>query len=422
MTLKKTLSSKIKNLGRILALSAVFQAGCEAFNSNSETHQKQNELTLLDLSPVERETINCFIQDYSERSPAAKKVFQELNQQGARFEFYDENPDEKGLFWAGRSSEDVLSINRKIVENGVSFPNTFFHEAEHVIHLKRAHQQGINAHSFSSLNDVYVYATLLEALAYRKAALCCSEYGNKDKTPKEISAHAESIFRERLTTKNKELDERFSYEEDAIKMANSETNTLPNQVYFPSKVDWNHVVSVLSRGEVKKVPVMPQPTLLFLNVCLYRELEKHPKAEKLDDLDISCLLKNRSELQKDDKGIKENLSNFLINIFNICQKKERQLSNETKGQFLYLIGWPTAKQQQQIDQGKTDVKSVYDSNLARFDTAVLFNSAEKLLQSPEVSAYRDPEIELYRKMIHFEKMILLPQKTSEMKMKKEKTR
>ena len=99
------------------------------------------------------------------------------------------------------------------------------------------------------------------------------EYNSKGLSKEEIVQKAQEVFIERLSTKSKDEGERFSYEKDAIRLANTETNKLPNQIYFKQNPDWDKIVSLLSRGEVKKISQLPQPTLTFLSVCLFREVK-----------------------------------------------------------------------------------------------------------------------------------------------------
>ena len=415
MTSKKSFFTGFKTLVRMAAFTGLLQGGC-SFQSEEEAPSDQafpkktrQYLVTTDLTPDEEYSFNVFMQKYATHSPSAKKILEELANQGVALKLFTQDLNEDNLFRAGESTEDVLFLNRLIKEKKVSFENTFFHEAEHVIHLKKAHQEGINARSFSSLNDVYIYATLLEALAYRKASLCQMEYDPKGKTLKKIEEEAEDIFTKRLLTESKDKDERLSYETDAIKMANSETNQLPNQVYFKSSPDWNQIVSLLSRGEVKEISVLPQPTLTFLGVCLFRELSKHPDAESLNDLDISCVLKNKQALQKDQKAIKETISNLLMETYGLCRNKKPSLPKKTFQNFLFLIGWPNAQQMEQIKQKKITFQEVRDANLEKFKTEDLFDQAIELLKSPEVKVYGVQDMKKYAKMLEFEKRILIPQ-------------
>lgn len=409
-------------LWRMIALAGIFQSGClsspQPVNENLLALSEQ-VLSMDNLTAKEKDSLRSFIDDSSAKSSAARKIFQELAKQNTRIYLFNSDLGAGNIFHAGLSDENTLGLNRQITEQGFSFGDIFFHEAEHVVHLKRSHKNGINAHSFSSLNDVYIYATLLEALAYRKAALCCAEC---QQLPREkVKQLADEAFKNRLLTSGKYMEERLTYERDAIVMANSETNTLPNQIYFKKKPNWNKIVSVLSRGEVKEIPHLPQPTLLFLSACLYKELEKNPKARSLNDLDISCVLTNQSKLQKDTKEIKALISTLLIEVYDICQKSKKKLSDNAMYSFLYAIGWPTKDQQKQIDKGETDFENVRDINLSKFKTEKLFDMAMTLLNSKEVQSYKIPKLEIYRKVLKFEKMILIPNK-SQGKMKQQSTR
>lgn len=418
MTFRKTTMSKTKILMRIIALATLLQGGCssvpvfkkKASFVKTEQQEKVPYLIMDDLSSSEKSFLDHFIKDYMEKSPSARKLLWELKNQKAHLEFFDKEVDKDNLFRAGSSDENTLSLNRKIREKGVSFDETFFHEAEHVAHLKKIHKFGINACSFSSLNDIYTYVVLLEALADRKAALCCMEHSPNRLSNQDILKKAEEVFEKRLLTKDKDPDERLSYEKDAIMLANSETNKLPNQIYFKQKPNWNKIVSLLSRGEVKKISILPQPTLTFLQVCLLREIMKNPNAEKLEDLEISCALTNKSNLQKNQKEVKEMISNLLIEVYGMCQKTKRSFPQKIRNDFLNLIGWPTAEQMNKIKKKEISFQEARTSNLEKFKTGELFDKAKKLLNSPEIRAFNIPEIQVFSKMLHFEKMILVPSK------------
>ena len=406
-----------KTFLRVVALASLLQGGCISSThtlnetlSNSSVQGKSQIFSMDGLTDNEKKSIQSFMDDYAQKSPSARKLLKELADQGTRLNLFRSDLGAGDIFHAGLSNENELGLNREIKKMGVSFADTFFHEGEHVVHLKHSHKNGINAHSFSSLNDVYIYATLLEALAYRKAALCCGEYDQK-LSRRELEQKVENVFKNRLSTATKYMEERLTYERDAIIMANSETNTLPNQVYFNKNPDWNKIASILSRGEVKKVSTLPQPTLLFLSACLYKELDKHPNAASLDDLDISCALTNQSKLQKDQKEIKALISSLLIEVYDLCQKSDKPLSDEMMYSFLYTIGWPTSEQQKKIDQKKIDFEVVRDINLSKFGTGELFDRAIALLNTPEVQSHKIPKFEIYPKVLKFEKMILVPSKS-----------
>ena len=411
MNLKKKFSLGSKKILRILALMGVLQTGCASLqpfqkDPDSMTVQLQSPSLIKNLTPKEKIFWKKFIKNYSQKSMAARKILSELFHQNAKIQFFVQKPDKNNVFLAGKSDENTLGLNRLIESKRVSLADTFFHEAEHVAHLKRAHQNGINAASFASLDDVYIYATLLEALAYRKAALCCAEY-NGVKNPKRL---ADSIFIERLKNDKKDIYERLSYEQSAFTIANLETNSLPKQVYFKNNPDWDKIVSILSRDEVKKVPVFPQPTILFLGSCLASELEKHPNANTLSELDLSCALVHKSALQKNEVDIKRSISNFLIKIDDICCHSGHSLSREMRKKFFYYIGCPDLEQERKIAQKKTNFMDVRDLNLKKFKTSELFDAAIDLIRSPQIQAYQNPKISLYARILAFEKMILVPNK------------
>ena len=433
MDFKKNFLSTSKTVIRMFAMASLLQAGCvsasksESSPASKTFFQKRPYFSLTSLTAEEEEQFSILIKNFTERSLSAKKILDELAAQNACLKLYTKQPDKEGVFQAGYSNETTLNLNRLIKEKGFSIENTFFHEAEHVVHLNRAHKHGINARSFSSLNDVYIYATLLEALAYRKAFICCEEYKGK-LSAHEIQKEAQKVFEERFLTKSKNEKVRRSYEDDAIIMANSDANPLPNQVHFGKNPDWNKIVSILSREEVTSVSVLPQPTLTFFALCLLREIEKHPNADSLQDLDISCVLKNKSAFQKDQKAIKEIISAHLMEVYDTLVESKKNISQETRSSFLYLIGWPTAQQQAEIDrqetmpQKKAVFKRVYESNLQSFEVSSMFDAAIKLLGRKELTDCHLPEVKKFEKILKFEKLALVPSTSAPKTLGKQKIR
>ena len=427
--MKKTFSSKTKLLMRIVALTGLLQAGCSSlplFKKNAPSTivqtSTQPPLNMDSLSSSERAFFTGFMNSYQAKSPSARKLLSELKAQGAYLKLFDKEADKVDLLRAGSSTADSLELNRKIRSSGIPLDNTFFHEGEHVVHTKRSHNNGINACSFASLDDVFIYATLMEALAYRKAALCCGEYENSPSSFKEVAKKAEDIFIERLRTNTKDIDERLNYENSALLLSSCQTNVLPNQVYFRRNPDWDQIVSLLSRGEVRKVPLLPQPTVDFLGKCLFTELKKHPQAQKLDEFDISCVLANKSALQKDHKAIKRVISDRLLEVYAICSKGGHALPKKTKDSFVYYMGWPTPAQLENVRQKKITFQEARDANLEKFKTRELFEAAEKLLTSPEIKAFGIPDIQTVTKVLLFEKAILLPAVSNSKPLTKRKVR
>lgn len=424
MNKQKKTTNKSKLMVRIAALASLFQTGCASlplFQKAADARPVEIQSSshfVKKLTTTEKDFWKNFIRAYSRKSRAARKILNELIYQDAEMDFFDQGLDKDNLFWAGKSDENTLNLNRDIKNKGVSLPNTFFHEAEHVVHLKRARQNGINAASFASLDDVFIYATLLEALAYRKAALCCEEY----KGTKNAQRLAEDVFLNRLKTTSKPIEERLSYEESALALSAFETNSLPNQVHFKKNPDWDQIVSLLSRGEVKKVPFLPQPTILFLSSCLNNELDKHPDAKGVEELDISCVLENKDVIQTQEVEIKRSISNFLMQIYDLSQKSQNPPSSEIKNRLLYLMGWPDAEQTRKIEQKEISFSQVRDLNLSRFKTEDLFDEAIKLIQSRDLQACQNPKINRYGQILTFEKKILIPNKSQQKVKAKQKVR
>ena len=304
---------------------------------------------------------------------------------------------------------------------GILFPDTVFHEAEHVLHMNAAYQHGINALSFKSLNDIYIYCTLMEALACRKAAIVCAEYDNGLESFAQAKTLGADAFEKRMMVGDRPIEERWSYEQSAMAHLLLETNALPNQVYFPRNPDWNQVVSILSRGEVTKVSHLPEPSLMFINACILKEMEKHPNAKRIDEFDMSCALNNRSSLWKDELAIKRMIYSVLLETHDACVKTHRVFSSEIQYAFLYWMGWPTATQMDLITAKEKTFNEVQEENFSEFTTEQMFDAAESLIALPEVQSYHLNETENYGRMLHFSRQILLPEKGAILR-RSEKTR
>ena len=398
---------------RAAALTALLQTGCLLMPSgNGATHEPRKPgLTLTHMAPEEEKKLKDFFEDYSRRSPAAKRTLEDLAKLSTTIEFFEKDVDENNIFDAGLSDENVLSLNRLMAAKGVPFDDTFFHEAEHVLHLTAAHRHGINGASFRSLDDVYVYGTIMEALAYYKAALCCAEYEYGPGRFMEAQKHAKQVFLDRMSANNKAVEERLSYEQAALARASFETNTLPNQVYFKSEPDWNEVITIMSRGEITEVPVLPQPTPTFLHLCVLNGLEKNPQATKPSDLDLSCTLAHKSSLWQNESDIKQMVAGLLAETYMACEQTGTPLSKDTQYAFLYLVGWPTNAQREMIDSGEKTFDEVRADNLAQISLKELFEGAEALIEAPDVQAYNTYETQNYGKMLHIEKQIFCPEQT-----------
>ena len=429
MDFKKTLSKQAKTFFRIIALATLLQgAGCKnpeskKFSDTSSQTQPAAFLKMPSLTAPEKQEMTDLMNEYASKSPSARKILSELANQGASLVFFtkDVNPT-NNLYLAGRANGNTLELNRLNKEKNVSVEDTFFHEGEHLVHLNRAHKHGINALSFSSLDSAFIYVSLLEGLAYRKAALCCMEYASNGMTRAEITQKATDIFQNRFLTKTKDLEERLDYEQEALKLLNCEAKALPNQVYFKKNPDWNKLVSILSRGEVREISVLPQPTLTMLGFFLFKEIEKKPDAKKLEDFELSCVLSHKTALQSDPVAIKRAISNTLILMYGKCQKSGHPFSAGLRYSFLNLMGWPNADQTEQIMQKKITFEKVRDSNLEKFELGEFFDKVERLLLSPEIKAMNIPDTQINAKVFHFEKMLLVPSKDIKMKPAKEKVR
>ena len=411
----KKISRKGRLIGRMAALATLLQSGCATLSQPTQNQpvdtiiQTDNQgLKLKDMTPEEQADFKSFIVDYSKTSPTARQVLKDLARLGTTIEYFEKEADSNDIFDAGLSDEKVISLNRLMFAKGVPFDDTFFHESEHVLHVTEAHRHGINAASFRSLDDVYIYGTIMEALAYRKAALCCAEHELGQTKAAEAHELANIVFLSRMSADNKVMAERHSYEESAFYRKTFETNRLPNQVYFKTEPDWNQVISIMSRGEVTEVPVLPKPTPQFLHLCILNELEKNPNLTNPRDFDLSCVFKNREFLLQDEMEIKRGIADLMMETYVAMEKTDRPWSQETQYSFLYLMGWPNAEQLEKIQNEEISFDEVRDVNLAQIPVLELFDSAANLLDSPDVQAYNTYETQNYGKLLRLEKQILYP--------------
>ena len=157
-------------------------------------------------------------------------------------------------------------------------------------------------------------------------------------------------------------------------------------------------------------------------MCLQDELKRHPHAKGLDEFDISCILSNKSELQKDQKAIKDMISNTLLKTYNMCLKSAQPLPKKVHETFLYLTGWPTEKQMKEIKQKKITFKQAREINLEKFKISELFDMSEKFLTSQQIKSLNIPDTQIMAKVLHFEKMILIPSVSKSRTLKKQKVR
>ncbi len=410
----KKLVQKGKMATRIVALAALMQTGCatvenkEGSSDNRVVAQQtvHHGWQFKNISPSERRELQRFFIQYAQGSPTARNMLHKLADAGTTIEFFDKEKDENNVFAAGLSDESTLSLNRLMMTEGVSFDDTFFHEGEHVLHLSEALRYGINARSFRSLDDVYIYATIMEALAYRKAALCCGEQKYNPDFER-AKKEADEVFIDRLSAASKTVEDRQIYERDALIMVNSETNILPNQVYFDTEPNWNQIVSIMSRGEVTSIPVLPKPTLDFLQACVLKELQKNPNAQSLDEFDLSCVLAHQSSLRQDEMAIKKSISDLLCETYDSCCETG-SVPDEVLHSFLYLAGWPTKQQMEALNDGTLSLDQAREQNLQGISLPDLFDNAQSLIDSEEVQKYQTFQTQIYGKLLYFEKQILCP--------------
>ena len=406
----KKVSQKGKIVARMAAIAALFQAGCANVQSADKEPAQiiARQLATQSMTPEEEEHFRQFFEEYAKKSPTAQKVLTDLYNQNAVVALFDKEQDENNILDAGLSNEDEVGLNRALKEKNIPLEHTFFHEAEHVLHLKQAHTNGINAASFKSLDDVYIYCTIMEGLAERKAMIVGMEYDYGPWFSEAAKERGEMAFTERMKTNGREFEERLSYEKAAVILANSETNTLPNQRYFKRDPNWDEIISIMSRGEVTHLDVLPEPTLSFLHLFILKELEKNPDAAQLDDLDLSCALAHRSVLRQDESALKDMVAALLAETYTACEKTGIPFNQETQYSFLYLMGWPTNEQRKMIDSGEKTFDEVRADNLKLIPLEELFDGAVNLIQSEDVQAYQIYETKYYGKMLNFEKQVLCP--------------
>jgi hypothetical protein len=167
----------------------------------------------------------------------------------------------------------------------------------------------------------------------------------------------------------------------------------------------------MSGGEVTEIPVLPQPTLTFLHLCILKGLEKNPDATEPSDFDLSCTLSHQSALRQNEFALKEMVAGLLAETYMACEKTGTPFSQDTQYSFLYLMGWPTNAQREMIDSGEKTFDEVRADNLAKIPLKELFDGAEAVIGAPDVQAYNTYETQNYAKMLHIEKQIFCPEQT-----------
>ena len=102
--------------------------------------------------------------------------------------------------------------------------------------------------------------------------------------------------------------------------------------------------------------------------------------------------------------------------YDSCEKTGKSFVPETQYSFLYLMGWPTKDQMDEVNAGSKTFSEVRDNNLAEMTTQELFDGAQNLIESPDVQAYGTYETQNYGKVLYFAKQILAPRHNSRIRL------
>ena len=400
------INKKSQNLARLTAIAALLQCGGFVNETRAEDVPVQPAGALTTkLTQDETQDFAALLRDYAEKSPAARKLIGEFAGLGEGAKLSDPDVAKYCLELARRKGH----ISHEVLEDKqVPFAERVFHEIEHKLQLKQAADNNINAASFATVDDLYTYLTLIEALAERKATLCREEYARGGEGFQQARTLANIAFNKRLLVHESPIPRYTKNEEAAVFLTNTEPPVFANQTYFGPNPNWDEIVSVLSRGEVTKMPVEPRVSLNFLSVCLWRGLEKNPNATSIKDFDVSCALSHLSELQKDEKTIKTVISDALVEVYNSCVKTGKPVSPKMRQMFSYLAGVANAEQEKAIAAGKMARIDAFNENLKEFSVPELFDLAINLVESPEVQAYQTNATKKLGKILRFEKQILVP--------------
>lgn len=400
------INKKSQNLARLTAIAALLQCGGFVNETRAEDVPVQPAGALTTkLTQDETQDFAALLRDYAEKSPAARKLIGEFAGLGEGAKLSDPDVAKYCLELArgkGHLSHEVLE------DKQVPFAERVFHEIEHILQLKQAADNNINAASFATLDDLYTYLTLIEALAERKATLCREEYARGGEGFQQAKTLANIAFNKRLLVHESPIPRYTKNEEAAVFLTNTEPPVFANQTYFGPNPNWDEIVSVLSRGEVTKMPVEPRVSLDFLSVCLWKGLERNPNATSVKDFDISCVLSHQSELQKDEVGIKRIISNGVREVYYSCVKTGKPISPSVTQMFKYLSGVPTAEQEKEIAAGKMTRDAALETNWKGFSVPEMFDLAIDFVESPAVRAYQTDATKRFGKILRFEKQILVP--------------
>lgn len=416
----------LRFLGALMAAAAVSK-GCVSADLDSKPDKE------IDIRPffVNRcEQTDEIAQDISRfclQSPSAQKLLQDVKKCSPCFLLEDVAPDSDGNVDGGKCDGKnlILNINPQ-VRSVKSLFDTFLHEAEHLVHLAAGKKMGINALSFASLDDLFCYNSILEALAERQVAVCFAEkecFPMSLQDQKEIEAIGDKAFLDSLLCVSRETSVQDAYVMQTLLFANEDTKTLPNQRFFNENPNWDEIVCILSRGQVKKMPLMPKPTLQFMGLCLLREIQKHPTATSVDAFDLSCVLQNRSALKKDELAVKTFVSDMLFEVIEKAEKNGYRFSPEEQQSLCYWLGFPTVEQVALIQSNQATFNDLRQANLNALKTQELFDATIELVENIEQKNELKEcfSKDHYAKILRFSKQILYPN-TSGFPKYKEKSR
>lgn len=224
-----------------------------------------------------------------------------------------------------------IEIRRDLFKDALPLLWIFSHEAEHARHITIEDQKGYSAHS--SLNDSYIATTMHEALAERSGCSVVLEYlaehpnlrsslpnnfsfskKNLDDPQVRIEALKEMIYNLDLEQRNGKSILEIAGEVFDRRMAVDKTpgwdttwkryekHAYINSDDAPSKSmsDWNKIVSDISLGQVSEIKDLPVISSSFARRCISSEIKKNPNASSLSELDLSCLQKNKIQLDEND--------------------------------------------------------------------------------------------------------------------------
>ena len=361
--------------------------------------------------------------DMMAETKTGTELLQFLKANGTTMSFNNPSSEDGGASY--RKETNSIQIRRNAFKDTLPLLWVLSHEAEHARHMTLEDQKGYSAHS--SLNDSYIATTIHESLAERSGSSVTLEYltkhpelrselptnfsldgKNLDNPEMRIEALKGMIYNLDLEQqKGKSLSEitkdvfnrRMSIDQtpgwDAT-WKRYEKNAFISGDNIPQRTmqDWDKIVSDISIGQVSEIKSLPVVSDAFAWKCISSEIEKNPNASSLNELNLSCLKKNKGKTQLDENSTK----NMVISSLFEAQTQQDippELSSQIKG-FLGVelsdrlkdnMGWTDCSQDSEYIE-KTNLAKI---NLEKYSAKDCLNKMSTLFNTPEGQSFLEKQ-------------------------------